>query len=170
MSTSNDPEAAEQAAEAPEAASEPDIVRVLALLEEIFSTFRAQLQDQVPKPPDDAAKVRVDTFDDIVARLNLRPLPPTVAITAEPISSTEIKLTWTDDTLNADGYRVRRCQGQDCADFVEVRQLEPAARSFRDTNLSASTSYRYQLVAFNLRGERPSDPVTVSTKATRARR
>lgn len=169
MPTNNDPKAAEQAPQAPEAASGPDIGSVLATLDQVFSTFKAQLQDRAPEPLEGAAKAAVDTFNEIVAGLNFRPLPPALEIAAKPISSTEIELTWTDDTLNADGYRVRRCQGQDCTDFVEITQLSPTARSFRDANLSASTTYRYQLVAFNLRGETPSDPVTVTTKAVAAR-
>lgn len=169
MSTSNDPKPAEQAPQPPEAASGSDMGSVLATLDQVFSTFRAQLQDQAPEPLDPAAQLALDTFNEIVAELNFRPLPPTLEIAAKPISSTEIELTWTDDALNADGYRVRRCQGQDCTDFVEVSQLAAAARSFRDTNLSASTTYRYQLVAFNLRGEAPSEPVTVTTKAAGAR-
>jgi hypothetical protein len=169
MPTSNDPKDAQQAPQAPEAASGPDMGSVLATLDQVFSTFRAQLQDEAPEPFDGAAKVAVDTFNDIVAGLKFRPLPAAPEIAAKPISSTEIELTWTDDTLNADGYRARRCQGQDCTDFVEVRQLSPTARSFGDANLSVRTTYRYQLVAFNLRGETPSDPVTVTTKATAAR-
>jgi hypothetical protein len=169
MPTRNDPKAAAQATEAPEAARGPDIGRVLEALDQVFSTFRAQLQDEAPKPFEGAAKVAVDTFNDIVAGLKFKSLPIALKIAASPISTTEIELTWTDDTLNADGYRVRRCQGQYCTDFFEVTTLAPTVRSFRDTNLSASTAYRYQLVAFNLRGETPSNIVTVTTKATAAR-
>jgi hypothetical protein len=167
MPASNDPKAAERATGAPEAASGPDIGSVLATLDQVFSTFRAQLQDEAPEPFEGAAKVAVDTFNDIVAGLNFRSLPAAPEIAAKPISSTEIELTWTDDTLNAEGYRVRRCQGRDCTDFVEAgQQLSPTARSFLDASLSASTTYRYQLVAFNFRGETPSDPVTVTTART----
>ena len=166
MPTSDDPKVAQQAPQAPEAASGPDIGSILTTLDQVFSTFRAQLQDEALEPFEGAAKVAVDTFNDIVAGLNFRSLPAAPEIAAEPISSTEIELTWTDDTLNAEGYTVRRCQGRDCTNFVDVKQLSPTVRSFRDASLSASTTYRYQLVAFNLRGETPSDPVTVTTKAT----
>jgi Fibronectin type III domain len=169
MPTRNDAKAAEPPAEGPEAAGGPDIGRILTTLDQVFSTFRTQLQDEAPKAFDGAAKVAVDTFNDIVAGLKFKSLPAALTIVAKPISATEIELTWTDDTLNVDGYRVRRCQGQYCTDFVEVRQLSPTARSFQDAGLFASTTYRYQLVAFNLRGETPSNSVTVTTKPAAAR-
>jgi len=169
MPARNDPQATEQATETPEALKGPDIGRVLATLDQVFSTFRAQLQDEAPKTFDGAAKVAVDTFNDIVAGLKFKSLPASLKIAAKTLSSTEIELTWTDDTLNADGYRVRRCQGQACTDFAEVRELSPTARLFRDAGLSAGTTYRYQLVAFNLRGETPSNSVTVTTKPAEAR-
>ena len=169
MPTRDDAKAAEQPAEAPEAAGGPGIGRILTTLDQVFSTFRAQLQEEAPKAFDGAAKVAVDTFNDIGAGLKFKSLPAALTIAAKPISATEIELTWTDDTLNVDGYRVRRCQGQYCTDLVEVRQLSPTARSFRDVNLSASTTYRYQLVAFNFRGETPSNLVAATTKAAAAR-
>ena len=125
MPTSNDPKDAQQAPQAPEAASGPDMGSVLATLNQVFSTFRAQLQDEAPEPFDGAAKVAVDTFNDIVAGLKFRSLPAAPEIAAKPISSTEIELTWTDDTLNADGYRVRRCQGQDCTDSSRSGSSHP---------------------------------------------
>jgi hypothetical protein len=166
MPTTNDPNAAEQATEAPDVASRHDIGRVLTTLDQVFSTFRAQLQDEAPKPFDGAAKVAVDTFNDIAAGLKFKSLPASLKIAAKPISSTESELTWTDDTLNADGYQLKRCRGEYCTDLVEVRQLPSTARSFRDVNLAAGTTYRYQLVAFNPRGETPSNTVTVATEAS----
>jgi hypothetical protein len=169
MPTRNDPKAAEQATEAPEATSRHDIGRVLTTLDQVFSTFRTQLQDEAPKPFDGAAKIAVDAFNDIVAGLKFKSLPTALKIEASPISATEIELKWTDDTLNVDGYKVRRCQGKDCTDFVEVRQLTPNLRLFRDFNLSPGTTYRYRLVAFNFRGETPSNIVAATTKTTAAR-
>jgi hypothetical protein len=169
MPIRNESKTAEQPTEASEAASGPDIGRVLTALDQVFSTFRAQLQDEAPKPFEGAAKAAVDTFNDIVAGLKFKSVPIALKIAASPISTTEIELTWTDDTLNADGYKVRRCEGQYCTDFVEVgQQLLPTARLFRDADRSASTTYRYQLVAFNFRGQTPSNIAAVTTKATAA--
>lgn len=165
MPAKDNPKTEEQTHEAPEAARGSDMHRVLSTLDHVFSTFRTQLQDEAPKPFDGAAKIAVDTFNDIAAGLKFKSLPTAIKITASPISLTEIELTWTDNTVNADGYNVKRCQGRDCNDFVEVRQLSPSVRSFRDTNLSGNTTYRYQLVSFSFRGETLSNIVHVTTTA-----
>jgi hypothetical protein len=166
MPAKDNPKTEEQTHEALEAArGGSDMHRVLTTLDQVFSTFRTQLRDETPKPFDGAAKVAVDAFNDIVAGLKFKSLPSALKIAAIPISLTEIELTWTDDTVNADGYKVKRCQGQYCHDLVEVGQLSPSVRSFRDVNLSGNGTYNYQLVTFNSRGETPSNIVEVTTTA-----
>ncbi|MFZ0134392.1 MAG: fibronectin type III domain-containing protein [Desulfobacterales bacterium] len=166
MPAKDNPKTEGQTNEAPEAARGSDMHGVLTTLDQVFSTFRTQLRDEAPKPFDGAAKIAVDAFNDIVAGLKFNSLPDALKIAARPISLTEIELTWTDDIVNADGYKIKRCQGQYCQDFIELGQLLPSARFFRDVNLSGNITYRYQLVAFNARGETPSNIVNV-TPATR---
>ena len=48
------------------------------------------------------------------------------------------------------GYRVERCQGAGCANFVQVGA--PAGASFNDTGLAAATSYSYRVRAADLAG------------------
>jgi hypothetical protein len=165
MTAKDNPKTEERTLEAPEAARGSDMHKVLSTLDHVFSTFRTQLQDEAPKPFDGAAKVAVDTFNDIVAGLKFKSLPSALKIAARPISLTEIELTWMDDTVNADGYKVKRCQGERCVDLVEIRQLSPTVRSFRDVNLSGNNTYRYQLITFNYRGETPSNILCVTTMA-----
>ncbi len=165
MPPKENPKAEEQTHEKAEGARGADMHRVLTTLDQVFSTFRTQLRDEPPKPFEAAAKIAVDTFNDIVAGLKFKSLPSALKVAARPISLTEIELTWTDDTTNADGYKVKRCQGQYCQDFVEVKKLSPTPRSFRDVNLSGNTTYRYQVVTFNFRGETPSNIVDVTTTA-----
>jgi Fibronectin type III domain len=155
----------EQTAEAPKVTS--DNHRILTTLDQVFSTFRSQLQDEAPKSFDRAAIVAVETFNDIIAGLKFKSLPRALQIAATAISSTEIELTWKDDTFEADGYKVKRCEGQYCEDLIGVgRELLPNERSFKDFNLSSSTTYRYQVVTFNGRGETPSQIVDVTTLAS----
>jgi hypothetical protein len=155
----------EQTAEAPKVAS--DEHRVLNTLDQVFSTFRAQLQDEAPKQFEGAAKVAVDAFNDIIAGLRFKSLPSALTIAAKNLSSPtaiSIELTWTDNTFDADGYKVKRCEGQGCQDLVEIEKLSSSARSFLDIkNLSSNTTYRYQLVTFNARGETPSNIVDATT-------
>jgi hypothetical protein len=155
----------EQAAETPEVAS--DMHRVLTTLDQVFSTFRTQLQGEAPKSFQGAAKVAVDKFNDIIAGLKFKSLPSALTIAATNLSSPtaiSIELKWTDNTSDADGYKVKRCEGQGCLDLVEITRLPSSARSFKDdTNLSSNTTYRYQLVTFNARGETPSTIAEATT-------
>jgi hypothetical protein len=142
----------------------PDASQVLATLTEVFATFKNQLQSQAPKPFEGAAKDAVDVFNDIVAGLRLKfpPVPPNLE--AKAVSSTDIELKWTDDTNNADGFKIRRCQGGDCQDFAEIKQVSSNVRAYQDVNLSSNTTYGYQLVAFNFRGETLSNIAEATTQ------
>jgi hypothetical protein len=165
MPARDNPRTEEQTYEGPESARGSDMQRLLTTLDQVFSTFKTQLRDEAPRPFNPAAQVAVDTFNDIVAGLKFRSLPTALKIAARPILPTKIELTWTDDTLNVDGYRVKRCEGQYCEDLVEVIKLSANVRCFQDVNLSPNTTYRYQLVSFNSRGETPSNTVNVTTTA-----
>jgi hypothetical protein len=165
MPARDNPRTEEQTYEGPESARGSDMQRLLTTLDQVFSTFKTQLRDEAPKPFNPAAQVAVDTFNDIVAGLKFRSLPTALKIAARPILPTKIELTWTDDTLNVDGYRVKRCEGQYCEDLVEVIKLSANVRCFQDVSLSPNTTYRYQLVSFNSRGETPSNTVNVTTTA-----
>ena len=159
MPVKNEPTTAEQASGTPQPPPSTDIDNVLATLKQVFSTFRDQLEQEAPKPFDGAALVAVNTFNDIVAGLQLksRPRQPT-SFGAVPPPSTVIELKWEDDFNfnNLDGYKLLRCKDvnkQDCGEpSDEHAQLKADARSFVDSNLDADTTYRYRLVAFNLRG------------------
>jgi len=75
--------------------------------------------------------------------------PPTVPtnVVATPISPTQINLSWTPSTDNVavTGYRVERCTGASCSNFVQVGT--PAGASFSDTSLTNVTTYRYRVRA-----------------------
>jgi hypothetical protein len=81
--------------------------------------------------------------------------PATPTITAAlGASPTEIDLTWTmptpADNVGVTGYRVERCAGATCTNFVEVGT--PIAMSFADSGRTASTTYRYQVRAVDAAG------------------
>jgi hypothetical protein len=156
----DNPKTKKQTNEALEVARGSDKDRVLNTLNQVFSTFRAQLQAETPNPFNDNGKIAVATFNDIVARLRFDTRPRAIQeLEGKPLSSTQIQLTWTDAVGNADGYRVERCQGDRCKDLAEVGRAASTERSFTDSTLSPSTTYGYRVVAFNFRGETPSECV-----------
>jgi chitodextrinase len=74
------------------------------------------------------------------------PTAPT-GLTATPVSASQVNLAWTasTDNVGVTGYKVERCQGAGCSNFVEV--ATPAGTSYSDTGLTAATSYSYRVRA-----------------------
>ncbi len=69
-------------------------------------------------------------------------------LTATPISSSQINLSWTASTESGgtiNNYLVERCQGAGCTNFAQV-STQPTT-SFNDTGLAATTSYSYRVRA-----------------------
>ena len=64
--------------------------------------------------------------------------PPTVPtnLTATPAGTTQINLSWTasTDASSPITYRVERCQGAGCANFVEI--ATPVVTTLSDTGLA----------------------------------
>jgi chitodextrinase len=74
------------------------------------------------------------------------PTAPT-GLSATAVSGTQINLAWTasTDNVGVTGYRLERCQGASCTNFVQV--ATPPGTSYSDTGLQAATTYRYRVRA-----------------------
>jgi hypothetical protein len=69
------------------------------------------------------------------------------APTFSNVQNTSLTVSWSD-VANEVGYQVQRCQGSGCTSFANVgSQLAAGTTSYNDTGLTASTTYRYQVVA-----------------------
>jgi chitodextrinase len=86
-------------------------------------------------------------------------------LAAVAVSSAQINLTWTasTDNVGVTGYNVLRCQGTNCTNFVQDAQ--PRVNYLDDTGLAASTSYSYEVQAFDAAGNL-SGFSTVATATT----
>ena len=75
------------------------------------------------------------------------------ALTATAASSVQINLAWgaSIDNVGVKGYRVERCQGAGCTNFVS-QVTTASVTSFTDTGLAASTNYRYRVLATDAAG------------------
>ena len=72
--------------------------------------------------------------------------------TASAVSASQIDLAWnaSTDNVGVTGYRVERCQGAGCTNFVQV--ATPSGTSFNNTGLAAATTYRYRVRAADAAG------------------
>jgi hypothetical protein len=80
------------------------------------------------------------------------PTPPPAApsnLTATAVSTSQINLAWTDNSNNEQGFKIERCQGNACTNFVEIAQVGANVTTFPNTGLARNTRYRYRVRAFN---------------------
>ncbi len=92
--------------------------------------------------------------------------PTTRALTPTVVSSSEIDLAWTGstDSVGVTGYQIERCLSSSCT-FTQIGTGTSA--SFKDTGLSAGTSYSYRVRATDAAGNESgySNTATATTQA-----
>jgi hypothetical protein len=84
-------------------------------------------------------------------------------LAADPVSSTQINLMWTaSSSVGVTAYRVERCTGSTCSNFVEVGTSTDI--TFNNTGLTAGTTYRYRVRARDAAGNvSPYSSVVLAT-------
>jgi len=94
--------------------------------------------------------------------------PPSApgTLTASTVGSSEIDLSWgaATDNVGVAGYRIDRCTGAGCTDFSHLAQLTGTGTTYKDTALSPSTTYGYQVRALDGAGN--LGPVSNTTYGT----
>lgn len=90
------------------------------------------------------------------------PYPPS-DLAGVTISSSEINLTWKDNSLDETGFYIYR---KTTDNYSKMGVMEANATSHTDTGLSPQTTYSYKVTAYNEGGESdPSNEVTITTPA-----
>jgi hypothetical protein len=113
------------------------------------------------------------------------PSAPT-SLSATTVSSSQINLTWTDNSSNESGFKIERCTGSPCGSgFAQIATTASGATSYSNPGLQSSTTYTYRVRAYNSGGdsafsneysattgpeEPPSPPSSVSAAAVSASR
>jgi hypothetical protein len=72
-------------------------------------------------------------------------------LSATPISSTRIDLTWLDNSSNESGFKVERSASG--GPWAQVATPAANANSYADSGLVSSTAYSYRVRAFNTAGD-----------------
>jgi hypothetical protein len=80
------------------------------------------------------------------------PSAPT-GLTVTALSSSQINLTWVDNSNNEQGFKIERCSGAGCNNFTQIALVGANVVSYTNTGLSASTSYSYRMRAYNASGD-----------------
>lgn len=70
-------------------------------------------------------------------------------LSAVTANSSQINLSWTDNSSNESGFSVERCQGSSCSDFSEIGQTAAGVTTFQNGGLPPGTTFRYRVRAFN---------------------
>jgi len=89
------------------------------------------------------------------------PAAPTNLV-ARAVSSTQIDLSWTDNSGDEQGFRIERSLNG--SDFSEIATVSANVTTFSDTGLTPSTTYFYRIFAFNNFGN--SEPSNIAADTT----
>ncbi len=76
-------------------------------------------------------------------------------------SKDTVSLSWTDNAVNEEGFRIER--STDGAVFAAVNTLGPGVTSCSDSGLNADTAYWYRVTAYNNGGEASTSIKSVTT-------
>ena len=80
------------------------------------------------------------------------PAAPT-SLVATAVSRSQINLSWTDNANNETGFYIERCKGSTCTNFAHIATLGANVTSYSNTELTANTTYRYRVQAYNASGK-----------------
>jgi hypothetical protein len=73
------------------------------------------------------------------------------ALAGTRLSSSQVRLTWTDNSGNELGFRVQRALGTQ-GTFALLSQVGANITAFTDTAVKAGKTYRYRVQAYNTAG------------------
>jgi subtilisin len=86
---------------------------------------------------------------------------------ATVISKSQIKLTWTDNSGDETGFKIERCKGSTCTNFTQIATVSANVTSYSNTGLSASTTYRFRVRAYNASGNSAYSNIASATTPRR---
>ncbi|HLM00469.1 MAG TPA: fibronectin type III domain-containing protein [Pyrinomonadaceae bacterium] len=151
----------------PKAAKENSISLIVIglIISAVVFFFAGRLWDRWWTSSESQQKVRVAVEEEV------NKLPPAIPaspsyLTVSPVSDSRINLSWSDNSLTEDGFKIERRIGSE-GKFAPLLVLGPNATSYADIGLSAESTVFYRLKAFNAQGE--SEPAYEASGTTPAR-
>ena len=77
--------------------------------------------------------------------------PPPSNLTATPISSSQINLSWTDNSGNETGFKIERGTSSS-GPFSQIATVSANVKTYQNTGLKRNTTYYYRVRAYNAAG------------------
>jgi hypothetical protein len=106
-----------------------------------------------------------NTVSATTTAINPLPSAPT-NLSAIAASSTSVRLSWTDNSVNESGFKIERCKGSTCTVFSQIGTVKANVSALVNSGLIRNTTYKYRVRAYNAKGNSSySSVVVVTTKS-----
>lgn len=89
--------------------------------------------------------------------------PPASEVTATPISTTVVKLLWTDQSSDETGFKIERCTGDPCSDFAQIADRPAGTVLYDDITACQGTTYSYRVKQYRAGSWETVSPAAVAT-------
>lgn len=70
----------------------------------------------------------------------------------QALDKSQIRLSWTNNSINQDGVKIERCKGSNCTNFTQITTVAGTVTTYTDSGLAAGTIYRYRVCVYNSAG------------------
>ena len=70
-------------------------------------------------------------------------------LTATPLSRSQIRLSWTDNSSDEQAFDIESCKGTGCSNFAVIATVGPNVTTYTNTGLSGNTTYTYRVRSYN---------------------
>ena len=96
-----------------------------------------------------SAQIQTDMATPVAAVPDSVPPSAPGTLTASAINSGRIDLSWgaATDNVAVAGYRIERCTGAGCSNFVQIAAPPGTGTTYSDTSVASGTSYSYRVRA-----------------------